>query len=305
MADTIDWPPRRPPRRRGRLVLIVALAALIFGGGTALSYYVDALWFDSLGYGEVFWKTLDLQAIVFSVFAVVTFAVLFGSFRLLKPPRLGELTNFPLLINGQPIRLPVEPVLNLVALVASLLIALATAAGFTSDWSTLALWWYSPASSAAPDPTFAKPLTFYLFTLPALQMLSGWVMTLAVIVGGVAVFFLVVSGGTQVLRSKRDSGTSSWRGLSIAFALVLLAIAWRVYLARYDRLFDDHTIFTGVTYTDAHISLTGLLLVSIALVIGAVVALVNAVAAPKPFWLIVSVLPAGICYVGFALVSSY
>ena len=107
MAETIDWPPRRPRRRRGRFFLLLALAVLIFGGGTALSYYVDALWFDSLGYAEVFWKTLNLQATVFSIFALVTFAVLYGSFVVLKPPRLGELTNFPLLINGQPIRLPV------------------------------------------------------------------------------------------------------------------------------------------------------------------------------------------------------
>src|SRR6516164_2874287 len=168
MADTIDWPPRRPPRRGGWIVLIVALAALIFGGGTALSYYVDALWFDSLGYGAVFWKTLNLQGLVLSLFALATFAALYGSFRALKPAGLGELTNVPLLINGQPIKLPVDPVLNLIALAASLLIAVATAAGFAADWPTLALWWYAPASTAAPDPIFAKPLTFYLFTLPAL-----------------------------------------------------------------------------------------------------------------------------------------
>ena len=47
-----------PPRRRRRFLLILAvLAAIVFGGRTALSYYVDVLWFGSLGYGDVFWKT--------------------------------------------------------------------------------------------------------------------------------------------------------------------------------------------------------------------------------------------------------
>jgi len=240
-----------------------------------------------------------------SLFALATFAALYGSFRVLKPAGLGELTNVPLLINGQPIKLPVDPVLNLIALAASLLIAVATAAGFAADWPTLALWWYAPASTAAPDPIFAKPLTFYLFTLPALQLLSGWAMTLTVIVAGVALFFVVISGGTQFLRVRRSGPDRSWRGLSIAFSLVLLALAWRVYLGRYDRLFEDHTVFTGVTYTDAHIAITGLLVVAIALAAGAAIALINAVAAPKVRWLVAAVAPAAVCYVGAGLIGWY
>ena len=62
MADTIDWPPPRGPRRRGRFFRSSRCSpSLLLGGGTALSYYVDALWFDSLGYGDVFWTTLRLQ----------------------------------------------------------------------------------------------------------------------------------------------------------------------------------------------------------------------------------------------------
>ena len=50
MAETLDWPPpRRPSRGRGRLFALVVAGLLLLSGGTALSYYVDALWFDSLG----------------------------------------------------------------------------------------------------------------------------------------------------------------------------------------------------------------------------------------------------------------
>src|SRR5437764_6673248 len=115
MAETIDWPPRRRPRRRGRLVLLAVAAAVVFGGGTALSYYVDALWFGSLGYADVFWKTLNLQAVVFTAFAAITFVVLYGSFLALKPARLADLAGGgTIMINGQPVKLPVEPVLRLI-----------------------------------------------------------------------------------------------------------------------------------------------------------------------------------------------
>src|SRR5436309_5518108 len=312
MPETIDWPPHRRSRRRGLILLLVVAGVLLLGGGTALSYYVDALWFDSLGYGAVFWKTLNLQATVFSTFTLATFVILYGSFVALKPPRLGELTGFPILINGQPIKLPVEPVLRLIAIVASLLIAFATGAGMMAQWSTLALWWYARgdalprAAAGVVDPIFGRPLPFYLFTLPAWQLLSGWVMTLAVIVAGVALFFTVVTGGTRMLGARRDyPGTGAWRGLSVAYAVVLLALAARTYLGRFAQLFEDHTIFSGVTYTEAHITLTGALVVSAALALGAAIAFVNAASSPKLRWLVAAIAPAALCYVVVGVLGWY
>ena len=303
MADAIDWPPRRQPRRRGGLFLLALFGVLVLAGGTALSYYVEALWYESLGVADVFWKTLNLRAEVFAGFAAATFLVLYGSFRALKPARLGDLAGLPILINGQPIKLPVEPVIKAVALGASLLAAAATGAGMTAQWTTLALYWHGrsdavrAAAGAVVDPVFGQPLPFYLFTLPAWQLLSGWLMTLAVLVGAVALFFVVILGGTRMLGGRRDPAAPAWRGFSIAFAFVLLTLAARVYLGRYERLFQDHTIFSGITYTEAHVTLTGMLIVSGALVLGAVIALVNAVAAPKVRWLALAVAPAVICYV--------
>jgi uncharacterized protein len=305
VAETLDWPPSRQPRRRGRLIILAVLGVLFLGVGTALSYYVDALWFGSLGYADVFWTSLNLQAAVFTGFALVTFLVFYGSFLALKPARLGELAGLPILINGQPIKLPVEPVLKLVALVVSVVIALATGAGMMSEWTTLALYWHAPAATGAVDPILGRPLTFYLFTLPAWELVSGWLMTLAIVVGAVAAFFIAITSGTRLIGGRRDMGVGAWRGLSVAFAFGLLMLAVRVYLGRFDRLLDDHTIFSGVTYTDANVTLTGMLVVAVALVVGAAMALVNAVSAPRIRWLVASVAPAAVCYVGVGLMGWY
>src|SRR5262245_8973160 len=125
----VDWPPpRRPPRkRRGGVILLAVLAAIFLFSSTTVSYYVEALWFSSLGYADVFWTRINTQAVIFVGFAAITFTVLYGAFLALKPPRLGEFSN--LLINGQPLRLPVEPVLKLIALGLSLAIAAVTGAG--------------------------------------------------------------------------------------------------------------------------------------------------------------------------------
>ncbi len=312
MAETIDWPPpRQPRRRRGLPIVIGVLAVLLFGGGTILSYYVEALWWDSLGVGDVFWTTLRLQSQTFTGFAVTTFLILYGSFLALKPAKLGELAGLPILINGQPIKLPVEPVIRLVALGASLVIAAITGAGMMAEWNVLALYRsggstaVQHAAAAMIDPIFERPLPFYLFTLPVWQLVSGWLMTLSVLVGAMSVFFVAITGGTRILGGSRDSDRSAWRGLSIAFAFVMLMLSVRVYLGRFDRLFEDHTIFAGVTYTDAHVTLTGMLVVSIALAVGALLALVNAVAAPRVRWLVVAVAPAAVCYVGVGMMGWY
>ncbi len=312
MPESIDWPPPRTPHRprRRRLLLIFAvIAAIFFGGRTALSYYVDTLWFGSLGYRDVFWKTLSLQWGIFSFFTAATFLILYGSFLALKRAHLPDLPDgHTIYIGGQPLKLPVEPVLRLIALGVSLVIAAATGASMMVEWPALALFWYAPrtAGGVVWDPIFGKPLNFFLFALPAWQLIAGWLLTLAVITCLLAVFFILITGGTRVLAGQLSrSVLLPWRGLSIAFAFLLLILAMRVYISRFELLLDDHTIFGGVTYTDAHVMLTGLLVVSAALVLGAAIAVFNAVRVPRGRWLVAAILPAAVCYVALQGVAWY
>src|SRR6202049_3996109 len=311
MPESIDWPlphPAQPRRRRRFLLLLIYLAGIVFGGRTAFSYYVDVLWFRSLGYGDVFWKTFTLQWGIFTAFAAATFLVLYGSFLALKRAHLSDLPiGHTILIGGQPVKLPVEPVLRLIALGVSLVIAAATGGAMIGEWPTLALLWFAPrTSSGVVDPIFGKPLNFFLFTLPAWQVMTGWLLTLGVITCALAVFFILITGGARSLTGRLSrSVTLPWRGLSITFAFLLLILAMRVYVSRFERLFDDHTIFGGVTYTDAHVTLTGMLVVCAALVLGAVIAAVNTVSVPRGRWLVAAILPAVVCYVAVQLVAWY
>jgi uncharacterized protein len=309
LTESIDWPRTHPPRRRRLFLLILAvLAGLVFGGRTALSYYVDVLWFGSLGYGSVFWKTLSLQWGIFTAFAAATFLILYGSFLALKRATLPDLpSGHTIFVGGQPVKLPVEPVLRFIALGVSFAIAAVTGASMMVEWPTLALFWYAPHSSGGVvDPIFGKPLNFFLFTLPAWQLIAGWLLTLAVITCVLAIFFVLIASGTGVLGGRRGSYvTMPWRGLSIAFAFMLLILAMRAYVGRFERLFDDHTIFGGVTYTDAHVTLTGMLVVCAALVLGAVIACVNAMSVPRGRWLVAAILPAAVCYVAVQVVAWY
>ncbi|MGA6988669.1 MAG: UPF0182 family protein [Terriglobales bacterium] len=309
--EIVEWtPPRAPHRRRRFLIILAVLAAVFFGAQTVLSYYVEVLWFGSLGYASVFWKTLNLQWGVFAAFTLATFLILYGSFLALKRAHLPDLpSGHTIFIGGKPLKLPVEPVLRVIALVISLIIAAATGAGMMEEWPSLALYWYSPSSTGGVsvfDPIFGRPLNFFLFTLPAGQLIVGWLLTLAVIICVLAAFFVLITGGSRAIAGRLSRAVIlPWRGLSIAFSFLLLVLATRVYLDRFERLFEDHTIFGGVTYTDAHVMLTGMLVVSAALVLGAAIAGVNAMRMPRGRWLVVAVLPAAVFYVGLQVVAWY
>jgi len=79
----------------------------------------------------------------------------------------------------------------------------------------------------------------------------------------------------------------------------------RTYVARFERLFDEHTIFGGVTYTDAHVMLPGILAVCVALVLGAAITTINVVAVPRARWLVAAVAPAAICYLVLQIFGWY
>ena len=109
--------------------------------------------------------------------------------------------------------LPVETVLRLIGPGASLVIAALTGAGMMAEWPTLALYWYAPrATGGVVDPIFGKPLNFYLFTLPAWQLIAGWLLSLAVIACALAVFFILITGGTRGARRNATTATFHCHG---------------------------------------------------------------------------------------------
>jgi uncharacterized protein len=307
MNESIYLRQRQAPRRRVFLIIFAVLAVIFFSSRTVLSYYVDALWFGSLGYGEVFRKTISLQWLVFAVFFAATFFVLYGWFlalwRAYQPHLLG---GGPIFVGGRQLRLPVERILRPIGLVVSLGIAFVTGTNMMLEWSTFALYWYAPRTNGIVDPIFGRPLNFYLFTLPVWQFISGWLLTLAVISCVIAVVFIFITGSIPALGRRRGRDLPlPWRGFSIAFAFLLLTLAMRVYIGRFERLFEDHTIFGGVTYTDAHVMLTGLIIVCVGLILGGAIAAINIVSAPRMRWLVAAVVPAAVCYLAVQIIAWY
>jgi len=305
------FPTRKHPPERHRRTLVVGILILLilaFSARTLISYYVDSLWFASLGYSSVFWKTLGYQWTAFSLSFVLTFAILYTWFAALRRACRAELHSAGTVILGnRTYQLPVDPVLRVGGLIGSLFIALLTGAGFMGEWSRFALYLLAPQGSGEThDPVFGKSVGFYLFALPALQFVVGWFLLLAILCCAIAGLFLLMTGSSRLLSEHRYGASPvPLRWFSAAAAFLLIVVAARTYLGRFDRITTDHTIFSGVTYTDAHIILGGVIVTCAALIIGAGIAGMNLFLKPRAVRLIGAPVPAVACFIIVQLVAWY
>ena len=238
---------------------------LFLGGSTLLSFYVETLWFAALGYSDVFWRTLGFKSWAFTGFTLVTFVVVYGALWLLRPRVAGVRSIY--YVNGQPVSFSLEPLIRTASLVVALLVALGAGSGMMSEWATFALFAHAPSGvglGALADPIFGRPVGFYLFTLPVWQLVITWLTTISLVVLVASVLSFLLSGGLLggTGFGAVQSGGNGYRPISVGLAFTLAVMAGRVYVSRFERLFDDHTVFSGVGYTEAHILIPGLTLVA-------------------------------------------
>src|SRR5262245_24546955 len=256
-------PPPFDPKAAQRLVIRVGIILLILIAALqSVSFYVDSLWFASLGFEPVYWYKLRMQGTVFLVFTLASIALLWTIFRLVIP-EAGYARRPFLEIAGERVAIPTTAVLKRLAAPIAIVLGVIIGITFSTNWNTFATFWNAVPSTGSTDPIFGRPVTFYLFTLPVLESVVSWLMFIA-IVGTVA----------AALASSMDF-TARFRGVSLAVSLLLLVIAFQVYVSRYVMMIADHNLFSGVRYVDHNTVLPGLWFVIAALIIGAAIAAAN------------------------------
>lgn len=315
----IEIDPRNEPQRtrRARWWWPLVVIALFFALSRASSIYVETLWFGSLGYIVVYWTAFRYELALFGIFTLVTTIILRSAFWLMeRAVDASTLKPRRILLNNEVVVVNPARLLKPLAWIVSLLFGLGYGLSMSSAWQMFALWWnHSPTTEV--DPIFGQQLGFYLFTLPVAQTLASWFLVLACLaVGGAgiyAVLSLLPAGRDfqESLTSPASPEASTQRRaaytiISLALALLLTALALRVYLSRFAYLFDDHQIFSGVTYTEDHHLLPGLVVVAMALLVAALIALVNAFAWRRLRLLLIALaLPAAVYLVAVILIPGY
>jgi uncharacterized membrane protein (UPF0182 family) len=303
--EVIDVGP--PRRRRWRRWAIAAIVLLLLVLSRGLAVYLSAVWFASLGFSAVYWYIFKLKIGLFLAFTIVTVVLLRTAFWLLEKAFASQtIEKRTIILNNQPVQFSPERFVRPLGWILALLFGLFYGLAMKGAWQVFALY-SNQVPAAEPDPIFQRPLGFYLFSLPFYDLISSWLMTLAFVVLCASIIYSLLTVPQKVLKTAgKGSAQRSFSAISFALTIFFILLAWRTYLSRFPYLWDDHQTFSGVTFSEAKYLLPALSVVCIALIIAAVISLINALTKRGLRLLLLAVsIPFAIYIVGIYLVPAY
>jgi uncharacterized membrane protein (UPF0182 family) len=246
--------PEGPPRLV--ITLIVAVIVLLFAAHTIASYVIDVEWWKELGQFDTWLSMLTYSFAPLAAATVLAFAALWiAHARALKfaGTALGE-----------------HGLYAKISALGLLLLGYIIAAASIDNWTVVRFAGSRGLAASAAgwrDSVFQQPLSFYLFDLPFYNLLRGYVLGLVIV--AILVYWIAARGWQLRYRMselrnmqeldasflKLEGGLES-RFLRGAAVVLLLALACRFYLARYEMVYNEHgTFLVGVDWVDQRVGL--------------------------------------------------
>jgi len=265
-------------RRRWPFVVVgaIVLAIILF---TALSgFFVDVLFFRELGFSDVFWGILRTKFLLALIFGLVFFAALYANLLIVRrfTPRFRPLTLEQEILDRY--RMAAEPYLRWLLPAFSLLIAVFVGMGVTSQWESFLLWRNSSdVTFGVTDPELGRDVAFYVFSLPWLKFVQGWLFSALVGITVIVSLAHYLWGGirpqAQGLGEKVTPQVKAH--LSVLLGIILLVKAWGYYLGTFDLMLSERGVVAGASYTDVKAQMPALRILIFIAVACAVLFFVN------------------------------
>ena len=288
---------------RNRSPLIIT-AAIIFAIGAAFAYfggyYVDWLWFKSVGFTSVWTTVLVTKIQLFLLVGLLTAAIIATNIyiafkrRPLYVPTSIEVSGL------ERLRAQIEPIRRLVFVgITAALIYFAGSSGmvFWKEW----MLFKNSTSFGVKDPQFGLDVSFFAFKLPLYQALIGWAISTLILAALASAFVHYMYGGIRTQVETERTTVAARVQISILLGLVVLLKAVAYWFDRYALALKEGRLITGLTYTDVNALLPAKAILSAIAVICALLFFANVVrrswllpAAGTALMVISSVLIAGI-----------
>ncbi|MDZ7762452.1 MAG: UPF0182 family protein [Desulfovermiculus sp.] len=244
----------------GLLALILLWRAISWGH----DFYTDWLWFKSLGYESVLLKIISSKIFIFCAGG--------GIFALVAVPNMYLAHKHTIGLRPVSSSLPSNMyqtamrVLGWGAVGVLVLGALLLGTTLSSQWESM-LRFVHQVPFGENDPVFGKDFSFYLFTLPFLEYVRSWLVSVIVVV-------IILAGGYYYAGSKLRGESFALTGriathlaLLAAVALVLFAVGH--WLSRYELLYSSMGTVYGVGYTESNVLVPGYAFLSLVALVSA------------------------------------
>ncbi len=251
--------------------LLLAALGFVFAVGllpSALELYVDWLWFEEVGYTQVFLRSLYARLLVGgAAFALALAAFGLNLYALPGAQRRRELrvmTSRGLrVVSLDPLRF--RPLAYLAAAAAALLVGIWA----SGHWQTCLYYLYA-TSFGRLDPILGRDVGYFVFELPFLEFVQSLLQLVAAIsIAGVAGLHGVA--GDLSLDPDRGFAISrpALRHLSLLAAALFLVFGFGAWLDVPALLTASEGIVGGASYTDVHARIPALRVQALASLVAA------------------------------------
>ncbi len=250
----------------GLLLLVLLFVVLSFRQGIAL--YVDWLWFQEVGYTQLFTTTLFYKFILAVLSGGLLAALLYFNLKIAAVAPAGfRFSRVDNVIELPPPDL-IDPLFRRLLLPAALLLGLLAAPQGAVNWERLPLF-LNATPFNLQDPLFGSDIGFYMFRLPMYSAAYQWLifaLTLT-LVATAAVYFLYrgIQYGPQGLYISEKAKTH----LLILIALILLLKAAGYLMDSYELVYSSRGAAFGASYTDVYAILPALRILTVLALVAA------------------------------------
>ena len=231
-----------------RVVIIAVLVLLVAVAWVAKSVYTEWLWFSMLGYANVYTKIL-LTRIGLFVVAAVVFAALFGG-NIALASRLAPKGTAQ--ASAQSVLPYVQRFTRAAVVAITLFLSFMFGVAAQANWEVVLRFFNGQAFGVA-DPVFFRDVAFYVFSLPFLSLIRGWLLTAVIfsLLAAVAVYAIAYS--SQRKRFDFSRPVLIHGGVLIVAVAVLAAVSY--WLGIWDLVYSPRGAVFGAGYTDMHAQL--------------------------------------------------
>lgn len=259
------------------LVILVGIGAILFSVG---DLYTNVLWFDQLGFLSVLTSQIFAQSALFAAgalsFAVITGVSLWLAYRF-RPVYIrfpDESSPF------EQYRRLLEQLRRVVMVGVPLGLGVLAGLAVAPSWG-IVLSYLNRTPFGETDPQFGLDISFYIFELPFLVGLVGFLS------GAFLISLLLTAGVHIIYGSIKFNGRETFVSKAARIQIGLLAFLYllvqgaSLWLDQYLTMASSSGLFTGATYSDVYAAIPGLQILAL---ISGVVALLFLVAAFVGKW---------------------
>ena len=245
---------------RGRIVVSVVVGLvllLLFSAKAMSSFYVNVLWFNSVGRSDVYWAVLLSKVQLVGVFTVGCF--LFLWVNLLIADRLAPLTlpNTPEDQTVIRIRELTAKSRGKLRIALAVLIGIMLGLPASSQWQEWTMFRNRQAFSVG-DPLFKANVGFYVFRLPFAQFVVAWSFGALVLVTIITTAFHFINGSIRPQDRVQRVTSQAKVHLSVLLAIGTLLRAADYWLSKYQLTSSTRGVVRGALYTDVNAQLPAL-----------------------------------------------